>query len=99
MTILKGKGVCGGIAFGKLEIFKKEETTVYRTRVKDTKAEIHRFEDALKKASDELRTLYKKAVEEVGEDNAMIFDIHLMMLSEADYLESIKQKRERRNRV
>lgn len=91
MTILKGKGVCGGIAFGKLEIFKKEETTVYRTRVKDTKAEIHRFEGALKKASDELRTLYKKAVEEVGEDNAMIFDIHLMMLSDPDYLESIKQ--------
>ena len=91
MNILKGKGVCGGIAFGKLEIFKKDEPTIYRTRIKDTTAEIKRLEDALKKAETDLKNLYQKALEEVGEDNAMIFDIHLMMLSDADYLESIKQ--------
>lgn len=91
MNILKGKGVCGGIAFGKLEIFKKDEPTIYRTRIKDTSAEIKRLEEALEKAEKDLKDLYKKALEEVGEDNAMIFDIHLMMLSDADYLESIKQ--------
>ncbi len=92
MTILKGKGVCGGIAFGKLEIIKKEESKIHRTRVEDVDAEIKRFEDALMKAENELKELYQKAVAEVGEDNAMIFDIHLMMLSDEDYLESIRQK-------
>jgi len=91
LKILKGKGVCSGIAFGKLEIIKKQESTVYRTRIEDTDAEISRFEDALKKAARELKELYSKALGEVGEDNAMIFDIHLMMLSDEDYLESIRQ--------
>lgn len=91
MTILRGKGVCGGIAFGKLEIIKKANPTVHRTHVKDAKAEIERFEVALKKASEELKELYDKALDEVGEDNAMIFDIHLMMLSDEDYLGSIRQ--------
>ena len=92
MYILKGKGVCGGIAFGKLEILKTDTPPVHRTKAEDAQKEIKRFESALKTAVSDLKTLYNKAISEVGEDNAMIFDIHLMMLSDEDYLGSIKQK-------
>lgn len=91
MTVLTGKGVCGGIAFGKLSILKKKKPLVHRTKIENTQEEIKRFENALKTASLQLKTLQEKAIDEVGEDNAMIFDIHRMMLEDADYLESIRQ--------
>ncbi len=97
MTVLKGKGVCGGIAFGKLKIYEKEGITVHRTHPENIDKEIKRFEDALKKTSLDLQMLYQKAINEVGEDNAMIFDIHLMMLSDDDYVESIKQNIKNQN--
>ena len=91
MTVLTGKGVCGGIAFGKLSILKKKKPLVHRTKIENTQEEIKRFENALKTASLQLKALQEKAIDEVGEDNAMIFDIHRMMLEDADYLESIRQ--------
>ncbi len=91
MKVIKGKGVCGGIAFGKLKLIEKAEITIHRTHPENTENEILRFENAVIKASAELKSLYQKALNEVGEDNAMIFDIHLMMLSDADYAESVKQ--------
>ncbi len=90
MIVIKGQGVCGGIAFGKIELLKKEASIIQRTRVSDTDAEIKRFETARKKASEQLKELYEKAISEVGEENAMIFDIHLLMLEDEDYIDSIK---------
>ena len=90
MDTIQGKSVCSGIAFGKLNLIKNETTPVQRFTIDDPKKEIQRFENALKTAKDELEKLYKKAILEVGEENAMIFDIHRMMLSDVDFTESIK---------
>ncbi len=90
MIVIKGQGVCGGIAFGKLEQIRKSEQLVHRTRIDDTDAETKRFDEAVQKAILQLDTLYEKALSEVGEENAMIFDIHRMMLTDKDYLESIR---------
>ena len=90
MRILKGTGVCGGIAFGKLYLFSKTEKTVKRTHVEDTESEISRFEKAQQEALEQLEALHDKALAEVGEANAMIFEIHQMMLCDEDYLNSIK---------
>ncbi len=90
MIILKGQGVCGGIAFGKIELLKKSSNQVVRTHITDTDKELKRFEEAKEKARKHLDELYEKAIAEVGEDNAMIFDIHKMMLEDIDYLSSIR---------
>ena len=90
MRILKGTGVCGGIAFGKLYLFSKTEKTVKRTHVEDTESEISRFEKAQQEALEQLEALHDKALAEVGKANAMIFEIHQMMLCDEDYLNSIK---------
>lgn len=90
MRILKGTGVCGGIAFGKLYLFSKTEKTVKRTHVEDTESEISRFEKAQQEALEQLEALHDKALAEVGEANAMIFEIHQMMLCDEDYLNSIR---------
>lgn len=90
MIILKGQGVCGGIAFGKIELLKKGSNQVIRTHITDTDKELKRFEAAKEKARRQLDELYEKAISEVGEDNAMIFDIHKMMLEDIDYLSSIR---------
>lgn len=90
MLILKGGGVCGGVAFGKLYLFKKQENRVKREHIEDVKAETERFEAARAKAAEQLNSLYEKALAEVGETNAMIFEIHQMMLEDEDYINSIK---------
>ncbi len=90
MLSIKGQGVCGGIAFGKLELLKKELKVIQRSHVEDTNAEFARFEAARDKAKEQLKALYDKALTEVGEENAMIFDIHQMMLDDLDYVESIQ---------
>lgn len=89
MTILKGKGVFGGIAFGKISIYNREEFEIKRYRVENTDSEIRRYESAKKIAIVQLQSLYEKALQEVGETNAMIFQIHQMMLEDLDYCESI----------
>lgn len=90
MKIIKGQGICGGIAFGRLKLIKKNENHIHRTHIKDPDKEISRFENAKNYATKQLDNLYEKALSEVGEENAMIFDIHKMMLHDADYINSIK---------
>ena len=90
MVTIQGQGVCGGIAFGKLELINKSVKLVQKSHIKDVDKEIKRFEDAKQKASEQLKMLYEKAKSEVGEENAMIFDIHSMMLDDPDYISSVK---------
>ena len=85
-----GKGVYGAIAVGKISIFKKQDTVIQRTSVADTEAEKARVEAAKTAASEQLQAIYEKALKEVGETNAQIFEIHMMMLEDEDYNESIQ---------
>jgi len=89
MITLEGKSVYGGIAIGKIAFYKRDEITIKRCHVKDTNQEVKRFEEARAKASLELQELHDKAMEDVGEANAMIFEIHQMMLDDLDYVESV----------
>ena len=90
MYTLKGQGVCGGIAFGKLEILEETSNKILKTHIEDSKKELDRFYKAKENAAVQLKMLYEKALNEVGEENAMIFDIHLLMLEDKDYLDSIE---------
>ena len=85
-----GKGVYGAIAVGKISIFKKQDTVIQRTSVTDTEAEKARVEAAKTASSEQLQAIYEKALKEVGETNAQIFEIHMMMLEDEDYTESIQ---------
>lgn len=85
-----GKGVYGAIAVGKISIFKKQDAVIQRTSVADTEAEKARVEAAKTAASEQLQAIYEKALKEVGETNAQIFEIHMMMLEDEDYNESIQ---------
>lgn len=89
MYVLEGKSVYGGIAIGKISIFAKGDRQVKRETVEDTAAELNRFTKAKEKAKEQLKALYDKALQEVGEVNAMIFDVHQMMLDDLDYIEPI----------
>ncbi len=90
MITISGKTVCAGVAFGPVFVFSREESTIKRHHIESSDDEIARFEKAREKAIDELGKLYDKAIAEVGEANAMIFQIHQMMLEDLDYIESIK---------
>ena len=87
--VLEGKSVFGGIAIGQLSIYNKKENQVKREKITDADAEIARFNDAKEKAKEQLAGFYEKAVKEVGEVNAAIFEVHQMMLDDLDYVESI----------
>ena len=87
--VLKGKSVFGGIAIGRLSIYNKKENQVKREKITDVEAEITRFTDAKETAKEQLKGFYEKAVKEVGEVNAAIFEVHQMMLGDLDYVESI----------
>lgn len=89
MNVLEGKSVYGGIAIGKISVFAKGDRQVKRESVEDPAAELKRFTDAKEKAKEQLKGLYEKALQEVGEVNAMIFDVHQMMLDDLDYVEPI----------
>ena len=89
MTTLKGKGVYGAIALGRVSVFTRREASVKRTHIEDIEAEKARLEKAKEKATEQLRTIYEKALKEVGEANAQIFEIHQMMIEDEDYNESI----------
>ncbi len=90
MITLKGKSVCGGIAFGKIFTFSRNSSTVKREHIDDAGKETEKFRAAKLSALNELDALYEKALDEVGEENAMIFQIHRMMLEDLDYIESIE---------
>ena len=90
MITLKGKSVFGGVAIGKISFYKRNETVIKREHVEDSDAEYQRFLDAKDEALGELSVLYEKAVNDVGEANAMIFEVHQMMLEDLDYQESIE---------
>lgn len=89
MITLSGKSVFGGIAIGKIAFYKRNEIQIKRSRVEDTEQEVKRFEAAKEKAVSQLQELHDKALDDVGETNAMIFEIHEMMLEDLDYVESI----------
>lgn len=89
MIVWEGKSVFGGIAIGPVSLFDQGETQVKRWSVEDTEVEKDRFTQAKEKAKEELAGLYEKALKEVGEANAMIFEVHQMMLDDLDYVESI----------
>ena len=84
-----GKGVYGAVAMGKVSVFKRQEMQIRRIHVDDTKKEIQRLELAKKLAKEQLTEIYKKALVEVGETGADIFEIHMMMLDDEDYNESV----------
>ncbi len=89
MVKFEGKSVFGGIAIGRLSIYNKKDNQVKRQKITDAESEIARFEDAREKAKEQLAGFYEKAVKEVGEVNAAIFEVHQMMLDDLDYIESI----------
>lgn len=89
MEQLKGKSIFSGIAIGRILFYSKNQQQVKRNKVDDVETELARYEDAKIKAIEQLQELYTKAVEEVGETNAMIFEVHSMMLEDDDYNESV----------
>ncbi len=90
MIILEGKAVFEGIAIGKLSVYKKAEQSVKREKVDDVEAEIARYEEARIEAVKQLQALYDKAVKEVGESGAEIFEAHQMMVEDGDYIDSVE---------
>lgn len=89
MNKYKGKGVYGAVAIGNISVYKRQELSVKRTRIEDVEAEKKRVERAKELSNQELSDIYEKALREVGETNAQIFEIHMMMLEDEDYNESI----------
>ena len=90
METYVGKSVFGGVAIGKISVYKKTEQQVKRVKITDADAEVARFEAAKEKAIEQLKGLYDKALKEVGEANAAIFEVHQMMLDDDDYNDSIR---------
>lgn len=89
MTTLRGRGVYGAIALGQISVFKRREASVKRTHIDDIAAEKARLEVAKEKAVSQLQEIYNKALKEVGEANAQIFEMHMMMMDDDDYNDSI----------
>ena len=92
MVKCSGKSVLKGIAAGKIYLYRKKEFVLTQEKVGDPEAEIERFEEARQKACSQLDVLYEKAVKEAGEEQAMIFDVHRIMLDDGDYLDAIREE-------
>lgn len=92
MVKLQGKGVFDGIAIGPIAFYKRSQGQIQRKNIEDPEAEIRRFEEARKAAIGQLGDLYEKALQEVGEENAMIFQVHQMMLEDLDYVDAITDR-------
>ena len=90
MEVYQGKSVFGGIAIGRISVHKKDEQQVKRVRIEDSEQEILRYRQAKQTAMEQLQGLYQKALKEVGEANAAIFEIHQMMLEDDDHNESVE---------
>lgn len=89
MEQFNGKSIFNGIAIGKILFYSKNQQQVKREKIEDVEAEIARYETAKKTAVEQLGSLHEKAVAEVGEANAMIFEVHAMMLEDEDYNDSV----------
>lgn len=89
MEVFKGKSVCGGVAIGKIAIYQKGEQKVKRIKVENPETEVIRYNDAKEVAMAQLIQLYDKALKEVGQANAAIFEVHQMMLEDDDYNDSV----------
>lgn len=89
MKRYSGKTVCKGIALGRIRVLKNFDCHVKRTKITDTEAEIQRLKKALEAAKEQLDALYQKAVSEVGEASAAIFEVHKMLLEDEDYTDAI----------
>ena len=85
-----GKKIFGGIAIGKISFYSKNQNVVVRKKTEDSEGEMARYEAAREKAIEQLHGLYEKALKEVGEMNAEIFEVHAMMLEDDDYNDSVK---------
>lgn len=90
MQCFQGKSVYKGIAMGPVVVLKKNDYQVKRTRIEDPDAEAKRVTEAVAKSQEQLGRLYDKAVKEVGEASAAIFEVHQMMIEDEDYLEAIQ---------
>ena len=89
MEMYTGKSIFKGIAIGKILFYQKGEQPVKRMKIEDTAEQIKRYEDARAKAAEQLQGLYEKALKEVGEANAAVFEVHQMMLEDDDYIDSV----------
>ena len=89
MEQFAGKSIFNGIAIGRILFYSKNQHQVKRNKVEDAETEIARYEKKKEKAIEQLQELHDKAVEEVGEANAMIFEVHAMMLEDDDYNDSV----------
>lgn len=90
MEQYQGKSVFGGVAIGRIHVFSKGQQQVKRIKVQDTEVEKKRYREAVQTAITELQGLYDKALKEVGEANAAIFEMHQMMLEDEDFTESVE---------
>ena len=90
MQTYRGKSVFGGVAVGKICVYQKGEQTVKRTKIENAEQEKARFNAAVQESIRQLGELYEKAVKEVGEANAAIFEIHQIMLEDEDYLDAVQ---------
>jgi len=90
MEVYSGRSVVEGIAIGKIYYYKKDQQQVRRMRVEDSEAEIKRYEIAREEAIEQLKILYDRALFEVGEANAEIFEAHQMLIEDGDYIESVE---------
>lgn len=90
MQVFHGKSVFAGVAIGKIQVYSKAEQQVKRVKIEDAEAEVARYRKAIETAKEQLGALYEKALQEVGEANAAIFEIHQMMLEDDDYQESVE---------
>ncbi|WP_432650378.1 phosphoenolpyruvate--protein phosphotransferase [Huintestinicola sp.] len=91
MTKYQGKGVYGAIAIGRISVFKRQDVQVKRIKIENVDEELARLAAAKERASSQLRDIYEKALKEVGEANAQIFEIHMMMLEDDDYNDAITE--------
>lgn len=90
MQIYNGKSVFGGIAIGKISVYQKKEQQVKRVKIDDPEQEMARYEKAKAEGIKQLQGLYDKALREVGEANAAIFEVHQMMMEDDGYNESVE---------
>ena len=84
-----GKGVYGAVAIGNVSVFKRQTTNVEKVRITDSEAEKARVASAKEKATEQLQAIYEKALADVGEEEAAIFEVHMMMLEDEDYNDAI----------